>query len=443
MAHYFCHHFGVSDPSHITFHHLYGQHAVEAHMLSNSRTISVEYSITGRFNPDRTGEEQVVKRFIPSEGTKDADVRVFYMSTNNRTFQPNEPFCHPVTGQVMESDLDKVALFQVVCRTYSSDMSVCVAPRMSREHRYLYELEGYDVSDAMMAEAGAPARAFVNLTPTEDGKEEQIQCAPMPERPWGYVNAEFNKTFTYLNRQNIMNGIIHIDAQTCEEAGLPIWKGVPEEAPEDLILKQFESLKITDDKSKEALEQRKQINRQYQEQFVEMFDTPDYHPTNHWVAIPDGHVLSWGYSSDQYRDERGHQSVQFLYRDNKQGSEPVLLFHLVTDYQFEKMVEEFATLFLHKVDMYPLNQVGMEFLPYISEDWCEEQQKKHGNGWNQTGTLKLRVQYSYTSGPTLNEATVNALAPTLSPKFPKCGHWSKEETAKRLALKEYSRLHGK
>lgn len=423
IATFLCQHHKVSDLPYI---HPYGVGAVDAWKLSNEKTIGVEYTIEGTFNTEKGPEEQVIRVLLP-EG------RPLY-----KTAQPSQRFQHPKTGEPMESNLNEVSIYQVACRAYSSTMPIPVAVRQTWDHASMRILEGTDVTDEMFAAADAIKGAFVVLDPTKDGTEEALQSFPLPELSHGYQNSPFAKTYAYLNKKNLWNGIIEIPSEVCEEARLPIWKGPPE-APEDLVLKQFRALKIEDPSSEKAISVRKEVSAQFGEQFMEQFsEDKSAKPITHYFAVPANHVLAWGYLSDEYRNQQGHRAYRFSYRTDSK-SDPVLMYFLLPNPLFEHVMEEAIETLLDKVDKRPLNSVGMEFLPRINPSYPLDGQETQ----RASGKVTLRTYYSYLSGPSLGQATIDALAPTMAPDFFSCHTWSREERARQAAFEEWERQNEK
>jgi hypothetical protein len=414
LAKFFCTFHRVSDVCHI---HLYGVGAVEGWTLSKPNTIGVEYKISGQFNMEKPAEEQVVKMLLPQ-------AKHLYKSA-----QPKELFVNPITKQSMESDLENVSFFQVACRAYSSTLPIPVVVRMNWEHTSQSSLEGTSVADDIFAAGGAVRGGFVLLEPTEDGKEEPLQSLPMPELDHGYQNSVFAQTFAYINETNMRNGIVEIPTEVCRAANLPVWNGVP--APsEEFILQQFQSLKIEDPASEKAQNVREEVVQQYGEQYMDQFTEENSKKITHYYALPVNHVLAWGYSSDDYRSERGHRVYRFTYR-GKKDSDPTVLYYLVPNPLMEHLLEEATDVWLNKVDRRPLDSVGMEFIPHVTP--------KYEKVTSKTGTVSLRTYYSYVSGPALQQETINKLAPTMSPDFFPCQFWNRQDMARKAALEAFER----
>lgn len=418
IATHLCETHGVRDLPDI---HTYGRGAVEAWKLSQPKVIVVEHSIEGLFNKEKPVLEQVVTSLV-------GKARIL-----TKSLQPDEPFCHPRTGQPMESDLSNVSVCQVACRAYSNTTGIQVQARMNWRHETQAKLDGLDITEAAFTEAGAIQGVFTVLDPSD--KEETIQSFPLPELEHGYQNGGYAQTFRYLNSTNIRNGLVVIPEDVCREAKLPIWSGPP--APsEDFLLKQLKSLKITDLTSAEAESAKKQISVDYGQQFMEQYykDDDQAKPITYYIAVPADHVLAWGYASDEYRSDRGHRGVfHFTYRLTPE-SDAVLLYYLVPNVLVEHSLEELEEAILGKADVRSLNDLGMEFMPYESPP-----DSKFGQATPVHGKVSLRTYYSYMSGPRLTQATIDALAPTRSPNMPPCQNWNREEMARKRALEEYER----
>lgn len=423
LATFLCQFHKVSDIPEIQ---VYGAGAVDAHALCSAHTIGVEHVIEGAFNAEKPLEEQVVSSKIFS-----ANNRRLFKST-----QPRERFQHPVTKEPMECDLSSVSFYQVTCRAYSSTFGLPIAVRMDWEHSAQCKLENSKVTENMFAAAGAVKGGFAVLDPTVDmdESEQALQSFPLPELNHGFQNSRYAKTFMYVNEKNLWNGIVEIPAEVCIQSGLPVWQGAPQ-APEDLVVKQLQSLKIQDPNSPQGQAAQKEIHEQYAEQFSEQFNQENSKPITHYYFLPADHVLAWGYVSDEYRMEHGHCVYRFSYRIDA-NSDAVLLYFIVPNPLMDHLVQEASEVWLQKVvDKRPLDSVGMEFIPTTTPAYSNPTQQSI----SKNGTLKLRTYYSYVCGPKIQQATMDALAPRLPEYFFSCKGWNKEEVARKAAFEEWER----
>jgi len=76
-------------------------------------------------------------------------------------------------------------------------------------------------------------------------------------------------------------------------------------------------------------------------------------------------VLAWGFQSEDYLQSRGYHVEQFRFMPPGQDKEPIVLYFLVADVYFKKMVEEFKLMWMNKVDMRPLSSMAFEFIPEL------------------------------------------------------------------------------
>jgi len=329
---------------------------------------------------------------------------------------PKEPFFHPVTGLAMDHDVNEkgVCIFNITCRHYkmSAPEDSLVAVRLNFYNKHTSELQETKKMDQMFAAAGAVRGGFAYLSPTT-GKD--INEIPMPQIPFGYQNDHFTKTFMMVDDTNLMNGIITIPHDVCVSARLPVWKGVPPEPDERMLINILKSLKIADPIKEQ--EQRAEFVQKYQSDFMEAHKNDK--KSTFFYAVPRKHVLAWAYASEAYMAQFDFkvEYFRFIHADTKKTK---LLYYLVPNAPFEESLKFFKESFLGKIDRHPLKDIGFEFVPVSLPP-------------NSGANIEFRSFFTYYSIPYLNPQTIRCLAPTLCKGFPLCHNWSEDEMAMQLA----------
>lgn len=415
VAEFLCWHHKVADPSEIL---PYGHGAVPAWMLGNESTVAIEYRVQGSFNPEKPSSEQIVEVLLPDGNGL------------HKSLQPDTLFVHPRTNTPLECDLTKVGIYQVACRAYSNSMSIPLAVAQNWQHESMAKLQGLSITEDMIEAAGGIRGAFVALDPTTDGKEEPLKSFPLPSIQGGYQNAGFVKTMMYLNETNLRNGLVQIPRAICQKAGLKVaTKEI--EIPEELLMQQLKSLKLEGDAEKEA---SVELQRQYRDQFEDLFNSENSKPIDSYYALPANHVLATAYASEAYRLSKGHHVFRFTYK-RKVNSDPILLYYLVPDVTMNQLIEEATEIWLGKVDTRDIASVGMKFQPLPRPKFPYPTEP----GVLVHGTCMLRTYYSYVAGPALNKGTIDSLAPIRSPDFIRAEDYCREDVLRKRAIEEYER----
>lgn len=404
LAQFLCQHFGVRDVSQVT---PIPTNKVEAWQLMNESTVGVRFAADSvMWDYDKSAEDQVITVTVgASEMTGQA--------------QPKKQFLHPVTKQGMPSDLSRVAIYSITCRSYSNGTGVEVAPRLNYYHGSMNEAQKTEAIDGIYSAAGAAVRgSFGTLPPTAPGEIGDIKMIPMAELGFGYQSRALIQTFAYVTEENIRNGLVSIPPEVCAAAGLPIWRG-PEaiDVGEDFLLQQLRSLKI-DPNSEKGQETKENLAAEARENFIrenkELIENPN-NLVAFYYLVPVMHILAWPYHSEDLTKEAGHRAMQFRFLP-PQGKEPILLYYIVPNNLIEQTIEGMKVTYFGKVDKRPLGQVGVEFLPKFGQE----------GGGGVVGDISLQTYISYFSGPRLGAETIRNLMPTLAPGYAPSWHWSRK-----------------
>lgn len=337
----------------------------------------------------------------------------------------DEKFKHPITKEPLEVDLDNVFIYNITCRHAKMSIPVDMAVRLNYYHASMAALQDTVEQDIMFKESGAVRGAFTVIKPTP-AEGVDIESVPMPELQFAYQNRQFIKTMALLNEQNLMNGIIKIPHDVCLAAKLPIWKGDPE-PDEAMITTLMKSMGLDENSS-----DRQHYVNQWKTDVMDQFK--DATKSDCFYAIPINHVLAWGYSSEQFMEQRGHRVEHFRFTPATQGTgQSVVLYFLVASAYFDNVLSVFKEKWLGKLDRRPLKDVGFEFLPILKQSY----EGIPDTVDTVTGQIAMRAYITFSAAPKLNAATIANLAPALSIDFPSCHNWSVDEIAKQMALEKH------
>lgn len=361
---------------------------------------------------------------------EDAGGSVFACSVGNGKLlndpQPKDKFIHPIQKVPMDVDPNNVYIYNITARHVKSSIPIDVAPRLNYYHTSMAALQNTVEQDNMFAEAGAVRGAFTVIKPTgPDG--DDIECCPMPELTFAYQNRFFAQTMALVTEQNILNGIVKIPHEVCVAANLPVWKGTIPDPEEAMITGMMKSMNI-DTTTEQGSIQKQGFIDQWKTDIMERFkDAPK---SECFYAVPINHVLAWGLASEEYMSQRGVQAEQFRYvgPDNQ----AVVLYFLVQSAYFDQMLNSFKEKWLNKLDVRPLKDVAVEFLPIIKQEYEGIPQSVT----HVTGQLSMRFYITYSAAPRLSAATIANLAPALCVGFPNCHHWTIDEVSKQLAIEK-------
>ncbi len=353
---------------------------------------------------------------------------------------PKDPFRNPRTDQPMPVDLDKVCVYNFVTRHVLSNLDINVAGRLNFYHKGVDELQELEKKDELIAQAGGIKGAFISIPRT--GREGQdVEVVPIAKHGFMCTNEHFTATMALINQRNLKHGVIEIPAWVCQAAKLRVWSGPPEPG-EAFLSSALENLTMKDGHVKTVLseqqtaEARKFFTLKFKENFVKSIG--DRPLITHYYAIPINHVLAWPLHSEEYAQEHGYECEQFRFMPPPNSglpNEPIVLYYLVGNPYFERMVTEFERVWMNKVDMRPLNSMAYEFVPqlgrskypHISPDTTGVQ-----------GFLAVRSYMTYMVPPKMMQETVDNLAPTLALGFPSCYEWAVDAMAREMAIERHN-----
>lgn len=407
LATWLCRFHNVSD---VRFIQPFGVGVVQAWTIPRKTVLGVN------FKPNAPDGDGIQRALISTESARGS-------------FQPKEPFVHPVKNEPMIHDMESVAIYNVTCRRYSLKPRVCseqelngirYAVRMNFYNEHMARLQETKEQDKMYQAAGAVRGAFAMLTPTFEEESRDINEVPMPELPFGIQNEQFIKTMMLIDETNLMNGIVKIPHEVCVAARLPVWTGKAPEPDARMLEKLMISMKI-DTSTEQGKAQRQAYVHEQQEEFME--DAKDKAKSEYFYAVPRKHVLAWPYHSEAYlaQFEERVERFRFIHADTQKLK---LLYFLVPATMLEAGIKFFSESFLHKVDRRPITSVGFEFVP---------------NGTKSTSVvdITMRSYFTYYSVPVLAPGTIKCLAPTLSKDFPLVHNWSEDEIARQISIEQH------
>lgn len=340
--------------------------------------------------------------------------------------QPKQRFQHPVSGQPMDADLDRVFIYSIACRSYSNETGVPIAVRMNFYHEPMAQLQQTREQDAMFAAAGAPQAAFAVLEPTNVGESRDMVALPLIETKFAYQNGPFVRTMALVDETNIMNGIVVIPPDVCREARLPIWLGdneafMPSQAMIDAALKAMQAT------PQSAPAMREMYINNYRREMLTKYAKAKR--STHFMALPINHILSWAFHSENYRNSGDQTVEEFRFHNDDPAIGTVMLYYLVPSTLFDHTIECWRQAWAGKVDCRPLTSVGFQFMPISYGSYTLDSSAIKGN-------IKMRAHMTYYSAPSLSPATRKELAPALALHFPSCHQWSVSDMERDAAIRQ-------
>ena len=351
--------------------------------------------------------------------------------------QPLEPFIHPGTGKPMTHDLSRVGLYSVISRNVASTLPVNMATRLNFIPIGLDCNEEAKTIDAIFEAGGAVRGAFASYGATADPKGITVEKVGISDTASTVVNELFYSTMALVNDSNLMNGIIHLPRDVCLAAKLPVFTGVAPVPSEDFLVNALQGMQLED-----TADARDGITKKVQGQWASL--VADKKKVSHFVAIPINHVLAWPLRSEDYLAQMDMRIEQLRTKvpadPGKPENEPIVLYYLVRNVDFESMVAEFRATWYGKVDLRPLDSIALEIIPELDEgryphipDHLKEI----------PGIFNVRTYLKFVAPPMLNPEraanTIANLAPTLMPGFPECRLWSSDARAKEEAIQRHLR----
>lgn len=352
-------------------------------------------------SPPAQVAEQLKKRchFHPSS----VDFRVL----NNPMPPQQDWFRNPNNGEPMEPDLDKVCIYHIATlHNWCSMRHFSAALRVGFTHQGLDRLYGLSKDQELFGVGGALPGAYALLTNTPPTGKDVDQVAMPISR--NYANHHFISSMALVNETNLLNCIITIPTQVCEEVGFAEFR--PDEKHVERIM-----------------EDRKCTREQYLAEWrinVQELQKEKVLPT-HYVAIPDGHVLSWGLRDGTYAMMHLNNAHVEVFRyipspNNGRGLQPgvpVSLYYMINNLTFDAMVIDFRKAWFQRVDMRPLRSLYWDILPIIDPRDVPE------GTTHLEGLIMARSQITYLVPPKLTQEQINGLVPVLDPTFPECTQW--------------------
>lgn len=324
-------------------------------------------------------------------------------------------FLHPVTKEPMDVDLDRVYPYSIVTRHIRSNVQWPLGLRLNFYHQGLEFTEQRAEHDRMLSAGGAIRGAYMSVTPTQ-AVGQDVEMTALQRQPFGCCNEMFAATMGMVNESNLQNGVVEIPAAVCQQARLPVYAG---NTVDDLV-SQMTQLGVGEarDKLVETAKQRK------------------LKPISHWYAIPINHVLAWGLHSAEYCGERGGRRFEFWFSppptpvDPKEpGKKPddILLYYLVDNVTYERLLEHMRAGWMNKVDCRPLSSIGFELVPLPAPSRAKAPPKVGGS-------VLIRSTISYMVPPKLTPEQVACFAPALYPDFPSSHEWTRPKQEEQELL---------
>jgi len=320
--------------------------------------------------------------------------------------EPRLPCPSPATrGVLLAANLNRLCINSIICRNVEhSNLTVPVGIRMSKQHQALSKVQMGDETDHAIKAAGGVPGIFLLVLPDSPPQFDPA-IGPIMESPLS--NSFFNTFAPLVTHANLTNGVIQVPFEVCKEAGLPVSLEPP--MPNDGFLK-----KISDPLAREEARLR------FQQQIHASALKEGKHLNTSFFAIPFGHVLSWILRSEEAAANKGIKMYYFRVKNQQQN----ILFYLVSNNDFERMVHSFKHAFLDKVEFWSIDDLKFEAIPLAPVP-----PPLRGGGGVEEAKIKMRSYISYTvpplneQGQPLSQATIDNLIPTLPPSVPSPDSW--------------------
>lgn len=217
-----------------------------------------------------------------------------------------------------------------------------------------------EAQDRAREAAGMPPRLVANIFPKTDAAQD---IHAMRSSIQNFLLHEgFVKTMAYLNRENIMHGIIQL--------------------PPDIVATLPKYAQITDLEGQQV-----------------SIDISSY------VLIPEDHVLAWKlHLLDHYRCAEGYYAIDFVVNPRDNPKERFVQYYIVCDHSFNRLMQEYAVTWVDNVDKRPVQTVGFKFTPI----------EKVGD----TDGVEIDTIINYTCFPNMtDEMVAQQIIPSLHPNF--------------------------
>lgn len=433
LSRFFCGFFKVSDPKFIRpFGNL-----IDAWKLMVPVTLGVE---VGSVIKEAGQKACAFVIDLPAPGEKpDCEAHKFTFPLDHKSpyclFMDNpqppdvEMFKHPKSKQPMPLDLNRVSCYSIITRHMWSNTSVPLAVRFNFYHKGVNELQQQEFQDTLFAEGGGIKGAFMEITRTpKEGLN--IEKVPLAKMGFGVCNDFFTQSMALIDKSNLENGIIDVPYDVCVAANLPVYRGAPETS-ESYIIRQLEAMGLND-----TQDSRKQVK----DKFLETWDKAAVPAMriSKFKAIPIDHILAWPLASEDYATQRGFRCEQ--YRFTPAGTtEPIVLYFLISDIHYARLLADFEKGWMNKVDVRPLSSISVDFVPILEreryKDSIPESETKAGC------VAACRSYIQYMAPPAgITPEIIRWLAPTRVPNFPYAHEWSvdadeHQQMVQELAMK--------
>lgn len=299
-------------------------------------------------------------------------------------------------------DVSKCFLYGVVPRVYSSTVNGPVGVRPLWRHKAL-DARGKDF-DQRIALAGGVSGLCFEMENTQGEKQIVRDDSKdiLRPLPFGFTNTAFIASFGLATRQNVMFGCIKIPYNVCASVGLPVAQMNFGEPPKEFV-----------EQHPENPQQRwKEVCEANLMRYYGVASMDKLKPDTYYVAIPFDHALAWALNSYSYALSRGLRSYK-LVSDLGTGQDATLLYHLVTNNTFDRLLDAFGQLVQNNIDPIDLREYGFEFIPLLNRD-------TNARGV-QRGQVHLRCTLSYLVPPM---QIPPRLGIACSPKLPHASAWS-------------------
>lgn len=314
--------------------------------------------------------------------------------------QPRDPFRSPVNGKPLAANLNCLYINSYICRHVEhSNLQGPMGIRLAKQPQVLNKIQMGDETDHSIKAAGGVPGVFLCVQPSTPSPFDPA-IGPILDSP---VNNLFNNmTFPPINERNILNGLVQVPFDVCKAAGLPVSLEPPK--PNEAFLKSIKDL-----------QSREQAIRSFQEQIHASALKEGKQLNTHFIAIPFGHVLTWILRSEEAAAAKGIKMYYFKVKNRQEQKN--ILFYLVSNNDFERMLASFKHSFFDKMEARSLNDLQLECVPLLPFASAEGSK------------LLVRSYISYTAPPLnekgepLSQMTIDNLAPTLPPSIPSPDNW--------------------
>lgn len=314
----------------------------------------------------------------------------------------SSPFIRFLNSPLPELDLQHVCLLQVVTRGVCSNMPIWL------DHRF----DWYHTADGGRREqadrllerhTGANRGVYLRIEATaKEGKDvnEIAVAAKDPNR--GFLSLPFVATMALVTKENLLNGIVHIPRDVCLAARLPVWTGrAPMPPPHE-----FQG-----------------SPDQWQAVYLER--TADEPRPQTMYAIPINHVLAWSLRNTEYANSCDLTPLHFQFRPPAAAaaagidiSRPVILYYLLPDLQFQRVVAGIQRDWLGKVDMRPLSSMAFDYIPECDRTLYPNLKQEEPLIVEGFCVAQSYLTYLAPKRQNITAAEIATFIPTLCPGFP-------------------------